>query len=69
MDMEKQKHYLDRGDVWPVVGIINYRGCLVGRNKRGFVVFGKQVKSSQEVDKVIDEALVGLGKSIKTPSV
>jgi hypothetical protein len=65
MDMEKQKHYLDRGDVWPVVGIINYRGCLVEKTKWGFKIFGKEVTTPEEVDRIINESLEYLNKSIK----
>lgn len=60
-----KKHYLDNPSTWSVVSIINYRGCVVSKTKKGFIVYGKEVDSSEEVDKLIDESLEYLNKSIK----
>ena len=47
-----------------VTTLFQYRGCLVEKIIGGFMVFGKKVKSIEEIDDVIDESLRTVGKSI-----
>ncbi len=48
-----------------VTTLFQYRGCLVEKIIGGFMVFGKKVKSMDDVDDLIDESLRTVGKSIK----
>lgn len=47
-----------------VTTLFQYRGCLVEKIIGGFMVFGKKVKSMDDVDDLIDESLRTVGKSI-----
>jgi len=60
---EETKHQLL--EYWPMVSIINYKGCLVEKVIGGYKIFGRVVSTHEEVDKIIDEAHEWLCKSIK----
>jgi len=61
--IEKKKHPLLED--WPMVSIINYKGCLVEKVIGGYKIFGRVVVTPYEVDRVIDKAHEWLGKSIR----
>jgi hypothetical protein len=50
-----------------LMGITNYRGCLVSRMiGGGYLIFGKTVESPEEVDKLIKVAGEAIEKSLTT---
>ena len=51
--------------LFDAMGFAVYRGCIVEKLIGSFRIFGKDVKTIGEVDKLIDEALKSLEKSIK----
>jgi len=62
---QEEKHELLTRD-WGFLRIINYRGCLIKKIYLGYVVFGRHtVGSPEEVDRIIDESLQTVNKSIK----
>jgi len=50
--------------LFDAVGQGVYRGVIIKQLIGGYEVFGKGVRTKKEVDKVIDEALTSLDKSI-----
>ncbi len=61
--VQKPKHPLE--DNWPLIGTKNYRGVLVIKLIGGYKVFGRVVVSPEDVDRIIDESLKVVDKSIK----
>jgi len=45
--------------------MFNHRGCLVTKIDNGFIVLGEFAANMNEVDVIIDAALVGLYHSIQ----
>jgi len=59
----KHKHPLETIK-WGVLQIQKYRGCLVVKNKNGYCIFGRKVKTEKEVDDIIDKGLNSIENSI-----
>lgn len=49
---------------WGVIGITNYRGCLLEKLKDGYKVFGQKVSTPEQVDEVINNASKSLKYSL-----
>lgn len=61
--MESKVHELEKIK-WGVIPITVYRGCLVTKLVGGFEIFNTKVKTTHEVDAIIDKAGVSLKDSI-----
>jgi hypothetical protein len=48
-----------------VLPFFNYKGSIVERKNREFMVFGKKCLTIEQVDDVIEEAKMNLQKSVK----
>lgn len=61
------KHELEKMS-WGVIPISTYRGCLITKDKNGYVVFGQKVSNPKEVDLLIDNAGQSISNSLVVPN-
>jgi hypothetical protein len=62
---KKTTHPLEKIS-FPVIPVINYRGCLVAKLHNGsFSIFNRKANTGEEVDKIIDSLMSGLNQTIK----
>lgn len=57
------KHPLDKMS-WGVIPISTYRGCLITKDKDGYIIFGQKVSNPEDVDLLIDGAGEAIAESI-----
>lgn len=63
--MKNEKHFLETVK-WGIIPICNYRGCHVTKLPSGlYSLWGRVEISADEVDRIIYESLLWVGKSIK----
>jgi hypothetical protein len=64
--MQENKHELETL-LSAIIHICNYRGCLVSKLVGGYSVFGRKVRTTNEVDNLISDAQKSLENSIVNP--
>jgi hypothetical protein len=54
--------------VWPVIPVINYRGCELWKVKNGFKMWDKIFLTIEEIDEAIDNAGQSISNSLVVPN-
>ena len=49
---------------WGVIGIANYKGCILEKLKDGYKILGQKVSTPEQVDEVIKKAIKSLKNSL-----
>lgn len=51
---------------WGVIPIVSYRGVYIAKLPNGhYLIWGHEVSEPEEIDKIIDNSLLSLTKSLK----